>query len=389
MNSKNYGKTAAPVLTLFVMMFFGGMTIFAQNPTLRSNGKIAFTSDRDGNREIYVMEEDGAKQTRITDNTTFDDHPTWSPDGRKIAFVSQRPTGGYSVFQMNGDGTGKTEVTSITLPNFRNKIISWSPDGRQLVISQANGLDIVDTDGANRRFLTFGFDPAWSPDGSKILFAYPRISNSPGYLQTIKPDGTESRLFLANTPYGSVTGYPDWSPDGSRIALVGGDTANQDMFMLSSDGTGQFYVVNECGGLSPQGCGWINSLAWSPDGSRIVYGAYGNLYLVDQYGNDRTVLAFDGANANPSWQPLFPNVSVSGRVTTPGGIGLRNATVSITDSAGVRRTATTSSFGLYSFADIPSGGAFTISVSSRRYRFAPRTITADGNLTNIDFVGLE
>ena len=80
---------------------------------------------------------------------------------------------------------------------------------------------------------------------------------------------------------------------------------------------------------------------------------------------------------------------VSGRVTTPSGIGLRNAVVSLTDSLGVARTATTSSFGLYSFGDVPVGVTYTITVSSRRYRFTPRTVNVNGTLTGIDLIGLE
>jgi len=384
------------VSMLMAVALFGAVIAGAQTSAPRTNGKIAFSSDRDGNREIYVMDAEGNDQVRLTNNNLVDDHPTWSPDGRKIAFLSQRATGESAIFLMNADGSGKTEIAPITIPNNRNKLISWSPDGRQLVISHTNGLDIVDADGSNRRFLTPGFDPAWSPDGSKILFAMPRISNNPGTLNTIRPDGSESRLFLANLPWGAVSGYPDWSPSGSRIALIAGDTANQDMFILSSDGTGPFFFVNECGGqlpngsdLSPQGCGSINSLAWSPDGSKIVYGAYGNLYTVDQYGNDRAVLAFIGRNSNPSWQPLLADVSISGKVTTPDGRGLRNATVSITDSLGVTRVGTTSSFGFFNFDNIPAGETYVIGVSSKRYRFTARSLRVTENLSGIDFIGLD
>ena len=66
----------------------------AASTTIRANGKIAFISDRDGNREIYVMNADGTNQVRLTNNSVVDDHPTWSPDGTKIAFVSQRASGG-------------------------------------------------------------------------------------------------------------------------------------------------------------------------------------------------------------------------------------------------------------------------------------------------------
>ncbi len=84
-----------------------------------------------------------------------------------------------------------------------------------------------------------------------------------------------------------------------------------------------------------------------------------------------------------------PNVSVSGRVTTPDGRGLRNAGVTIIDQAGVRRTATTSSFGLYSFDNIAPGQTYTISIISRLYRFQVRTLTISSDLINVDFVGLE
>ncbi len=83
------------------------------------------------------------------------------------------------------------------------------------------------------------------------------------------------------------------------------------------------------------------------------------------------------------------NVVVGGRVLTADGRGLRNATVSITDSAAVRRTATTSSFGFYTFDNVRTGESYTIAVSSRFFRFAPRVVQVDGNLSNLDFMGLE
>jgi len=83
------------------------------------------------------------------------------------------------------------------------------------------------------------------------------------------------------------------------------------------------------------------------------------------------------------------NVTISGRVTTPTGLNLRNAIVALTDPQGVRRSATTSSFGIYSFTNVQSGGTYIISVASKRYRFTPQSVSVNGNLTNVDFVGLE
>ena len=85
----------------------------------------------------------------------------------------------------------------------------------------------------------------------------------------------------------------------------------------------------------------------------------------------------------------FPVVTVSGRVVDPSGRGLRSVTVTITDAKSVQRTATTSSFGFYSFDSVPSGQSITVKVSSRLYRFAPQTLAIYGNLTNVDFMGIE
>lgn len=83
------------------------------------------------------------------------------------------------------------------------------------------------------------------------------------------------------------------------------------------------------------------------------------------------------------------SVTVGGRVTTPTGQGLRNAVVSLIDTAGTRRIATTSSFGIYSFGDVPTTGVVTLTVSSKRYRFAAKTQQFNSDLSNLDFVGLE
>ncbi len=81
--------------------------------------------------------------------------------------------------------------------------------------------------------------------------------------------------------------------------------------------------------------------------------------------------------------------TISGRVTSPTGLNIRNALVTITDSSGNRRTATTSSFGIYSFADVALGETHTVTAATKRYRFTPQVIQVTGNLANVDFTGLE
>ena len=80
---------------------------------------------------------------------------------------------------------------------------------------------------------------------------------------------------------------------------------------------------------------------------------------------------------------------VSGRVLTPDGRGLRNALVSIIDSQGVTRTATTSSFGVYTIDNVVTGAMYTIRVTTKRYRFTPRVKQINGNVSDLDFIGLE
>ena len=82
-------------------------------------------------------------------------------------------------------------------------------------------------------------------------------------------------------------------------------------------------------------------------------------------------------------------VSISGKVFTSTGLALRNAKVVLTDSSNVQRSSLTSSFGVYNFSAIPTGQDYTLTVQSKRYRFSPKLVSLTGELTNVDFIGLE
>jgi hypothetical protein len=92
---------------------------------------------------------------------------------------------------------------------------------------------------------------------------------------------------------------------------------------------------------------------------------------------------------NVTFSTLAAGVTVSGRVTGANGQGLRNATVVITDAAGNRRTATTGSFGIYTFEDVDAGASYIVSVNSKRYRFQARQINVTDSLADVNFVGQE
>ena len=293
------------------------------SPALRANGKIAFTSERDGNQEIYVMNADGTNQIRITNNTIVDDHPMWSPDGTKLAFVSQREAGGFAIFQMNMDGTNRVEITPLS--NFVNTppsvpvgfSMSWSPDGRKIAFQDPyyNDIWVVDVETHARRNLTndgggqialYDYHPAWSPDGSTILYASPRYNGFCPSLYAINPEGTNRRLLSGNhCPAFS----PSWSPDGTQIVFVqlNGEFAESELRIANSDGTN--VRIFDGGDPDPNSRDYPR---WSPDGRKIAFnmtnGQDIEIYVknVDGTGYAQLTNTPAGQNYRPSWQPLEP-----------------------------------------------------------------------------------
>lgn len=195
-------------------------------PVIHAPGRIAFVSDRDGNLEIYSMNPDGSNQVRLTNNPGVDTYPTWSPDGRTIAFIRQSATGEYSLSVMNSDGSRQRDVTRIpyqaTPYPWREKAnLSWSPDGRKIVFAGGSGLAVVTVDnGAVSTILeSSGFtdiEPAWSPDGSRIIF----VSSRDAYmtLHTVRPDGRDLQSLPSSGDRWDMS--PDWSPTGERIVFI-------------------------------------------------------------------------------------------------------------------------------------------------------------------------
>jgi Tol biopolymer transport system component len=131
--------------------------------------KIAFSSDRDGDGEIYVINQDGSNLVQLTNNAGYDGHPRWSPDGSMIAFESDRNGGGWDIFVMNADGSNPRPVTSTAASN--DWMPFWSPDGKWLVyVSDQDGnneLYIMDINGQNQQRLTTNDfadqTPVWIP----------------------------------------------------------------------------------------------------------------------------------------------------------------------------------------------------------------------------------
>jgi len=282
----------------------------SSHPTFRRNGKIAFTSNRDGNLEIYVMNSDGTNQIRLTDNTIHDAHPAWSPDGRRIAFISQGTTGAFAIFSMNAAGTEKIEITPVnsqlpaSFPYSWGWTISWSPNGQQLSFRDGAGIYIVNADGSGRRFLTSGVNPAWSPDGSKILFIDNSIFGS--RLRTIRPDGTDPQFLPPLPDFYSWYYDATWSSSGNEIATTAFDGANEIIFITDADGTNVRKSVSFCAAPS-LGCSRLANVDWSPDDKTIIFYVLstGEIHSQDiDGGAPRQITNTPGSNSHPSWQAL-------------------------------------------------------------------------------------
>lgn len=253
---------------------------------------------------------------------------------------------------MNADGSNQTRLTNNTEHDFQP---AWSRDGTKIAFRSTRDGDeeiyVMNSDGTNQVRLTnsFGYDrdPAFAPDG-RILFASAR--NGELGIYVMNADGSNVTR-LPNTGPGDFG--PSVSPDGARIAFFGDRVGNlnQEIYVMNADGSGQTRLTDN------PAVDW--DVSWGP------------------------------SSATPTPTPTPSGTTISGRVTTPSGLGLRNAIVALTDSQGVRRTATTSTFGFFSFENVLTGQTYVIGVSSKRYRFAARSLLVNGILTNVDFIGLE
>jgi TolB protein len=185
--------------------------------------RIAFRSERSGEPEIWLMNADGSGRRRLADGLS----PAWSPDGSKIAYASP---GGLSV--MNADGSGQHRVPQTAGCEYP----SWSPDGKRIAFnSNLTGdhvMYVVDVDGSNVVDLSNtgeGWQVDGSPDGRSILFTSHR-DHADNYtdIYVMRPDGSGVKRLTHNRAY-----TPAWSPDGSHIVF-----SAPGLFMMRADGSG-------------------------------------------------------------------------------------------------------------------------------------------------------
>jgi TolB protein len=235
----------------------------ASRPAWSPDGKkIAFGSSLHGTlREIYVMDADGSNMKRLTDSPggrIGSASPSWSPDGKKIGFCSDRKnqtdtwTGGIYVMDADGGNckalahnTGNSGLTEWNW--FRP---SWSPDGKKIAFCNNGGppdnyaIWVMDADGGNKEKIIdlpgWDMSPDWSPDGKRIVFWNSSVRNAKAY--------TEGRIYIMDVDGGNLKEltegrYPSWSPDGKRIVFCSNgkgvgihDHSSEDIYVIDADG---------------------------------------------------------------------------------------------------------------------------------------------------------
>lgn len=185
---------------------------------------------------IYLLDRFGKGRTKLVGRSTFDGSPAWSFDGTKLAFRSilPGPFGEYGrIFIVNRDGTGLRQLTPETTDYTFDDSPSWSPDGARLVFSRSGNLFLINADGTGLISTgVSGEDPAWSPDGTQI--AYQSLGG--GTEGIFAMDGTFNRRRLTMPVQGDS--HPRWSPDGSQLVFQRLESGIFQLYKMSADGTG-------------------------------------------------------------------------------------------------------------------------------------------------------
>ncbi len=236
--------------------------------------RIAFSSERGANYEIYVMGSDGSNPRSLTNAIGSDMDPSWSPDGRHIAFSSERD-GNDEIYVMGSDGSNPRNLTNAI---GSDRYPSWSPDGRHIAFSSTRDgrleIYVMGSDGSNPRRLTNhsggGWDPSWSPDGRHIAFTSGGDVNSfwESEIYVMGSDGSNPGNL---TNQSGIDMGPSWSPDGRRIAFTSDSGANYyNIYVMGSDGSNPRSLTNAIGSDNDPNV-MDRYPSWSPDGRHIAF----------------------------------------------------------------------------------------------------------------------
>jgi Tol biopolymer transport system component len=319
MHSSQRSRRSRHVLTglLIALSCLGALPLPPRNPadpvaaaqTLSGlSGAILFQSDRDGHSAIYRLDLPDARLQRVSPGSAWDDEgPVWSPDGKRIAFASNRSDhgrAGFHIFVMNADGT---DVRRLTVDPSAEREPGWAADGRSVFFSgERDGrseiyqvwLETKKVERVTHTLLSRAVLPAASPDGRYLAYVTHGLSYE---IQLLDLRSGKTRQLTA----GHGACRPRWSRDGRRLAYVENDGPTSAVRALTLDtGAAQRLFVDATL--------WSYDPAWSPDGSHVVIavsrehdrGADWDLAVIDLAASGRlTRLTRGPANDRlPDWR---------------------------------------------------------------------------------------
>lgn len=233
--------------------------------------RIAFTSDRSGDPEIYLANADGTGLVRLTDSPGRDAHPSWSGDGKTILFQSPRADGNVQIYRMNADGTDQRRLAEtkgfcgvpVESPNARHIAFQCSKALKDVGTAEAPWrIYVLDRGNPEPRLISTGPGndqvPNWSSDGRRLIFYSDRSGANQLYeLNTRR--GTVSQRTFEPISHSAAT----YSPDGRRIAVMrAGPGGKGDLFVVGPKGR-----VTRITDSGPE----HGMAVWSRDGKRLLF----------------------------------------------------------------------------------------------------------------------
>lgn len=307
---------AVIIIGIFLAQYFAGKIPAAtsnQTPTLFVDDPaddIAFLSSG----TVYLVNADGTNLRPIT-SENGDDYSgiAWSPDASRILLAlynypdDQKHNG---IYVMNLDGSNVQRLTGYdSSQEFATTVQhdhpAWSPDG-SLIIFNAYGdagyqLYMMENDGSNlRRFNEMPStteSPSWSPDGQTIVFDSSTLEGSTDWnfeIYTIGRDGSDLRRLTQNN---AEDFFAHWSPDGKHIAFSSNRDGQSGIYVMDTNGNNQRRLTSNPSGSND----WFPT--WSPDGRQIAFSRSDRIYLVDVDGNNLRPLNIEINGYSPVWRP--------------------------------------------------------------------------------------
>lgn len=285
---------------LFSTLLIGLMSFGVESRSIPYT--IAYTSNDDGNREIYLSNIDATSKIKITEHAGGDGYSAWSPDGKRIAFYAkydEKKT--WSIHTMNSDGSNRKRLTH-EFGKWDNSP-TWSPDGKKIAFSReykgANKswqaeIWIMNSDGSELTQLKSlkGGGPYFTPD-NKIVF-HSEYEGKKSEISIADADGSNI-VHLTNDD--SEEWHPEVSPDGKFIAYMSDRESeklgNYEIYIMNIDGSNQKRLTNNAAS------NWYPS--WSPDGSKLIYSSVTNgvkdIYIINKDGSSAKKIITNGSQA--------------------------------------------------------------------------------------------